>query len=105
MIAPYRHLKSISDLEPREFMEMFEQLKGILDRLKRLMKPHGYNIGMNMGRDSGAGYDRHVHLHIVPRWRGDTNFMPVVNQDKVISESLATLRERFVALDSRRKGR
>ena len=93
MIAPYRHLKSPALMSPEEFAEMFEMIKSLMGRLDGAIKPHGYNIGINVGRTGGAGYDKHVHLHIVPRWNGDTNFMPVVAGQKVISQSLFELKK------------
>jgi ATP adenylyltransferase len=100
MIAPYRHLKDLRLLSGDETTEIFAMAKALLDRLDKVMKPDGYNVGFNVGRAAGAGYDRHVHLHVVPRWNGDTNFMPVLSGTKVISESLDELRERLLACRS-----
>ncbi len=97
MLAPYRHVKNITALTPNELVELFGMLKGTLKILHKALKPHGYNVGFNIGRIAGAGYDKHVHLHVVPRWLGDTNFMPVIGDTKVISESLEGLRKRLVA--------
>ena len=97
MIAPYRHIKSIASLTQEETIELFEMLKRTIKKLDKSLKPHGYNLGLNMGRVAGAGYDKHVHLHIVPRWLGDTSFMPVFAETKVISESLEELRKRLIA--------
>ncbi|MEM2001365.1 MAG: HIT domain-containing protein [Candidatus Methanomethylicaceae archaeon] len=87
MIAPYRHIKNIEDLEEGEWKEIFELLRDSMNVLKRTMSPEGFNIGFNVGRAAGAGYD-HIHLHVVPRWNGDTNFMPVLSDTKVIPEHL-----------------
>ncbi|MCX8182168.1 MAG: HIT domain-containing protein [Candidatus Methanomethyliaceae archaeon] len=87
MIAPYRHVKNIEDLAEVEWEEIFELLRDSLTVLKRAMSPEGFNIGFNVGRAAGAGYD-HIHLHVVPRWNGDTNFMPVLSDTKVMPEHL-----------------
>ncbi|MGH7198387.1 MAG: HIT family protein [Candidatus Omnitrophota bacterium] len=97
MIAPYRHLKDVSRLTQEETLELFDMLKRTLKTLSKALKPHGYNVGFNLGRVAGAGFDKHVHLHVVPRWLGDTSFMPVLADAKVISESLTDLRKRFLA--------
>lgn len=90
MIAPYRHLSSVSRMSAAEAAETFSMLRKYLSRLERAFRPDGFNIGYNVGRVAGAGFHRHVHLHVVPRWEGDTNFMPVLSGDKVISDSLAS---------------
>ena len=91
MIAPYRHIRNVHQLTEAEYLELFKFLKGTLKKLDKMLKPHGYNIGFNIGRVAGAGYDKHIHMHIVPRWNGDTSFMPVLTGSKVISESLTDL--------------
>lgn len=88
MIAPYRHVKDLRELSGEELGEMMALLIETKARLNEAFKPHGYNIGLNIGRAGGAGFDRHIHMHIVPRWSGDTNFMPVVARTKVVSDSL-----------------
>jgi ATP adenylyltransferase len=88
MIAPYRHLADVEKLMPQEMIEGAELAKRCVEALRLTMAPHGYNIGVNLGRVAGAGIVDHLHLHIVPRWNGDTNFMPVIGETKVISESL-----------------
>jgi ATP adenylyltransferase len=92
MIAPYRHLKNIGLLSQSEILELFQMANRAIKKLDKTLKPHGYNIGFNIGRAAGAGFDKHIHLHIVPRWSGDTNFMPVLSGTRVISESLEALR-------------
>lgn len=72
-------------------MDLMSMLNRTTALIKKVLKPHGMNIGINIGKISGAGYPGHVHVHIVPRWQGDTNFMPVFTDTKVISESLETL--------------
>ncbi|MEI8344812.1 MAG: HIT domain-containing protein, partial [Candidatus Omnitrophota bacterium] len=98
-------LKSPALMSPDEFTEMFEMVKSLMARLDGVLKPHGYNIGINVGRAGGAGYDKHVHLHIVPRWNGDTNFMPVVAGQKVISQSLFELKKALTGKPAGRRRR
>lgn len=88
MVAPYRHVGQLSRLTPQEWAEILELVNDAIARLDRVMKPDGYNVGINIGRTAGAGIPGHLHLHIVPRWTGDTNFMPTVAGIKVISQSL-----------------
>jgi ATP adenylyltransferase len=88
LIAPYKHTASLSDLASKERLELFGLLDKSVTCLKKILRPDGFNIGMNLGRTAGAGIDTHLHLHIVPRWNGDTNFMPVLGETKVISESM-----------------
>ncbi len=88
MVVPYQHTSEISSLSSEEKIELFNLLEISLNVLKKVMKPQGFNIGMNLGRLAGAGIADHLHFHIVPRWGGDTNFMPVVAHTKVISEGL-----------------
>ena len=89
MIAPYRHVASLEKLTDEELGEHFQIVSRSVKVLKQVFKPDGFNIGINMGRVAGAGIDDHVHTHIVPRWLGDTNFMPVTGDTKVINEALS----------------
>jgi ATP adenylyltransferase len=97
MVTPYRHTANLDDLSPEEMLEMMTLTRRGVNLLKAAFKPDGFNIGMNMGKVAGAGIADHVHIHIVPRWNGDTNFMPVLGDVRVIPESLnavyARLRE------------
>ena len=88
MIVPYKHTANITDLSDEENLDLMNMLKKSINALNKALKPHGFNIGINLGRVSGAGIAEHIHLHIVPRWNGDTNFMPVLSETKVISELL-----------------
>ena len=88
MIAPYRHVGRWEDLNDVELLEIMKLSQLMIKALKVAMNPDGFNLGVNLGRVAGAGIDDHVHLHVVPRWNGDTNFMPVVDDTKVIPESL-----------------
>ncbi|TET25298.1 MAG: HIT domain-containing protein [Dehalococcoidia bacterium] len=89
MIAPYRHLASLEELTDDERDEHFEIVSRSIKVLKQVFKPDGFNIGLNLGKVAGAGIDDHVHTHIVPRWQGDTNFMPVIASVRVIPQALA----------------
>ncbi len=89
LVVPRRHLAKLSDLTDEEYLEIMRLLGICSDALQESLNPHGFNIGANVGRVSGAGIEHHIHFHIVPRWNGDTNFMPVLGDTKVISEELA----------------
>ncbi|MBM3118432.1 MAG: HIT domain-containing protein [Chloroflexi bacterium] len=89
MVAPYRHIGHLDELTDAESKEHFDMVKLSIKLLTETMKPAGFNTGMNLGRIAGAGLDDHIHTHIVPRWQGDTNFMPVVANTKVLPEALA----------------
>lgn len=91
MIAPYRHVSELEELNDDERLEMMKMLSEIKKRLEKLLKPHGFNVGINCGTVAGAGIADHMHMHIVPRWNGDTNFMPVFANVKVIPQSLDAL--------------
>lgn len=88
LIAPYRHIPDILDLEPEEQAEMFELLRACRCVLQTCLRPQGFNIGINLGKVAGAGLADHLHMHIVPRWTGDTNFMPVFDEVRVIPQHL-----------------
>ena len=89
MVAPYRHIANLQDLTDKEAKELFDIIKKGLELLKEVMKPTGFNIGLNVGKVAGAGIAEHLHTHIVPRWQGDTNFMPVLSDTKVVSEAVS----------------
>ncbi|NJE07152.1 HIT domain-containing protein [Thermococcus sp. M39] len=88
MIAPYRHVGKWEDLTDEELLEIMKLSQLMIKALKKAMNPDGFNMGVNLGRVAGAGIDDHVHLHIVPRWNGDTNFMPVLADVKVIPQAI-----------------
>ncbi len=88
MVVPYRHVASLEELKDDEALEIFKFIRISIKVLKEAMKPHGFNIGVNIGRVAGAGIDKHVHVHIVPRWNGDANFMPIIGGVKVISQDI-----------------
>ena len=89
MVAPYRHLAEPGALDADERAEMWELLDRGIAALRAAMAPHGFNAGLNLGRPAGAGVEGHIHLHIVPRWNGDTNFMPVLADVRVMPEHLS----------------
>jgi ATP adenylyltransferase len=88
MIAPYRHIAGLDELTSEENLEMAALTARALDVLRQVMSPQGFNIGYNLGEAAGAGLKDHLHQHIVPRWVGDTNFMPVLDGPRVIPEAL-----------------
>ena len=98
LIAPYTHVAELETLAHDDLVEMLELSVAATRALRLTLRPDGFNIGMNIGRTAGAGIDQHVHLHIVPRWNGDTNFMPVVGQTKVLPETLETTYARLRAV-------
>lgn len=91
MIAPYRHVKDLKGLSDKELMDIMNLTANMQSLLEKKLSPHGFNIGINTGRAAGAGYKGHLHIHIVPRWVGDTNFMPVTANTKVMPQSLKEL--------------
>jgi len=91
MIVPFRHVKDLEKLKADEILDMMSLLNHTKKILDDKLNPDGYNIGINLGQSAGAGIKGHVHIHIVPRWNGDTNFMPIFAKTKVISQSLDSL--------------
>ncbi len=88
MIAPNRHVGELAEVETRELHELIEATQRSVTVLREGLQPHGFNVGMNLGEIAGAGVPGHLHMHVVPRWGGDTNFMPVVGETKVLPEML-----------------
>lgn len=88
MVSPFRHVGGLQDLDEQELKELMELTILALKATEKEMQPQGFNLGINLGKVAGAGFDEHIHLHIVPRWQGDTNFMPVVAEAKVMPESI-----------------
>lgn len=92
MISPYRHIKDTLSLKsPQEIGDLISTLNRTLRLLNETLRPEGYNIGINLGEISGAGIPDHFHIHVVPRWKADTNFMPVISDTKIVSQSLDSL--------------
>ena len=88
MVVTCRHIGDLCDLNSEEKIELFDMLQCMKKILSAVLNPQGFNIGLNLGRIAGAGIEDHIHFHVVPRWQGDTNFMPVSGHTKVISEAL-----------------
>ena len=95
MVAPRRHVGALGDLLDDEAVEIHRLAVAAVDVLTRVYGPEGFNLGWNLGRVAGAGIADHIHLHVVPRWAGDTNFMPVLADVKVIPEHLLETRDRL----------
>ena len=96
MIIPFRHVGGIEDLTAEERVEMFDLLNVSVQILKKAMGPEGFNIGMNIGKAAGAGIEDHIHIHVVPRWSGDTNFMTAVAEIRVIPEDIIKTGEQLL---------
>ncbi len=88
MVAPYAHVGRLQDLPAETTAEMMALAQRAMGRLEEVYEPHGYNVGFNQGRVAGAGVEHHIHLHVVPRWGGDTNFMPVIADTRVMPQTL-----------------
>lgn len=88
MVAPFDHVGRIQDLPGETTAEMMALAQTAMSRLEDVYSPHGFNVGFNQGRVAGAGVEHHIHLHVVPRWGGDTNFMPVIADTKVMPQTL-----------------
>lgn len=88
MVAPYKHVNRLGKLTEAELFDLISLVRKTEALLEKAFKPHGFNVGLNIGRASGAGFDAHIHFHIVPRWHGDTNFMPIFAETKVMPQSL-----------------
>lgn len=97
MVAPNRHVASLDELNEGEMVGLMALLKQSALILKSALKPDGFNVGMNIGRAAGAGIEDHIHFHIVPRWNGDTNFMPVLFETKVMPEYLEKTYEKLIS--------
>ena len=91
MVSPLRHVRDIALLKEGEILDLIRATNRARFLLDKVLKPEGYNIGMNISEVAGAGIAGHLHIHVVPRWRGDTNFMPVLSNTKIISQSLREL--------------
>jgi ATP adenylyltransferase len=88
LLAPKRHEKDPAKLPPEEYIDLNEVLRRSMDIVCRALNPGGMNLGMNLGKSAGAGIEDHLHWHIVPRWEGDTNFMPVIDETRVMPQHL-----------------
>ncbi len=91
LVAPVAHKGALAELTDDELLELMQTQRRMMDLLDQVLQPHGFNVGLNLGRVAGAGLPGHLHWHVVPRWNGDTNFMPVVSDTRVIVQSLESL--------------
>src|SRR5262245_66239807 len=91
LIVPYKQVSDFADLADEEMLGLMQLLRRCLATLRQVMKPDGFNIGVNLGKVAGAGIAEHLHIHVVPRWNGDTNFMPVIAQTTVVPQALTEL--------------
>lgn len=95
MIVPYAHVADLSETDAETLNEMMSLARQLQQALKVCYKPEGYNVGLNIGRCAGAGVDQHLHLHVLPRWTGDSNFMTVVGETRIQPEDLTTTYEKL----------
>lgn len=103
MIAPVRHVQEVSKLSEEEMKDIFQNLGMAIKILKKAFHPSGFNVGMNLGQVGGAGIVHHLHFHLVPRWKGDINFMPLLAEVRIIPEHLQKTYEKLLAYFSSRK--
>ncbi|MDD5095310.1 MAG: HIT domain-containing protein [Dehalococcoidia bacterium] len=96
MVTPYRHIQSLEAMGDEEMLEHFRLVSRCVNVLKETMHPDGFNMGINLGKVAGAGIDDHIHTHIVPRWNGDTNFLPVISDTRAVPEALAATYDKLV---------
>ncbi|NLX60220.1 MAG: HIT domain-containing protein [Phycisphaerae bacterium] len=96
LVCPNAHKAGLGELASEEMCELMQTTHETMELLKKVMRPDGFNVGMNFGRVAGAGLPGHMHVHIVPRWNGDTNFMPVLADVKIIPQALEDLRQLLV---------
>ena len=98
MVVPKRHLSDPDDLTDAEYRDLMELVRTSTSLLRKAFSPQGFNIGMNLGRVAGAGIEDHIHWHLVPRWNGDNNFMPVLSDTRVVSQSLEDVYDTLLPL-------
>jgi ATP adenylyltransferase len=91
MVLPYKQVADFAELTDDEMLDLMKLMRRCQAALTKVMKPDGFNIGVNLGKVAGAGIAEHLHIHVVPRWNGDTNFMPVLGQTTIVPQALAEL--------------
>jgi ATP adenylyltransferase len=96
LVSPYRHAGTLQDLTSDEMLQLFENVRLACEVTTKALSPQGYNIGINLGKIAGAGVADHLHIHIVPRWVGDANFMTVIADVRVVPEGLSETYEKFL---------
>jgi len=104
LVAPFRHVKDFEGLDDKEILNLTKMVKNTIAILRKLMNPDGFNIGINLGKVAGAGVEEHLHYHIVPRWYGDTNFMTVLADVRVIPEHIKQTYEKLYPLFQKHQG-
>jgi ATP adenylyltransferase len=97
-VVPYRHVADITEVRSEEFSEITSLVKEIVSAIRKSMNPDGFNVGSNIGSVAGAGIADHFHVHVVPRWTGDTNFMPVISDSHIISEHIKVTRDKIAEM-------
>ncbi len=96
LVIPKKHVSKLEELNEDELMEMMKITKLVMKALESIMKPQGFNFGANLGKAAGAGIDDHIHFHVLPRWNGDTNFMPAIGEVKIISQDLLQTKKMLI---------
>ena len=102
LIVPYKHVSNLAKLDKQQKEDLFSLLESTQRLIDKVLRPNGYNIGLNIGRIAGAGFPGHLHIHLVPRWAGDMNFMPIIGNTKVMSQSLSALFNRLKNANKKR---
>lgn len=97
MVVPYKHANDLSGLGEEEAAEMMTLAQKSLVALRDVLKPQGFNLGMNLGSVAGAGIEEHIHMHLVPRWNGDTNFMPVIGETRVMPQHIESTYDALIS--------
>ncbi len=103
LVVPAAHKGQMEELSDEEMLAVMALTRDVIALFKGFFRPDGFNVGLNFGRAAGAGLPQHLHLHVVPRWSGDTNFMPVLGETKVIPQSLEDVYDRILAVIARQK--
>lgn len=98
LVAPVRHVAGLDHLSDEEILDLVRMVRISIDVLKEVMRPEGFNVGLNLGRVAGAGMEEHMHFHVVPRWGGDTNFMTVLGDVRVIPEHIKQTYKKLLPL-------
>lgn len=98
LVAPYRHVRDIAEISEEESRDINSLVQEVVAATRKAMNPDGFNVGMNIGSAAGAGIAEHLHVHIVPRWAGDTNFMPVITDTHIISEHIMETRNKIARM-------
>lgn len=98
LVCPLKHIPTLDFLDDNELLDLIQIVRKSISVLEKIMKPQGFNVGINIGRVAGAGLPEHIHFHVIPRWNGDTSFISVISDTKVISQSMEEIRGKLVEL-------